>query len=65
MSVTGRDYFLRRERQERDLATKAVDPRVAAIHRQMADYYEGLAARSEPAARPEPRVRSKLRIAIA
>lgn len=48
MNVTSKDYYLRRERQERDLADKAVNPQVCAIHEQLAGFYHGLAIRSEP-----------------
>lgn len=54
-NATERSYFSGRAQTARRLAVRAKDPAVTAIHRTMAERYEGLA--TAPAARPTLRLR--------
>lgn len=38
------DYYLHRMCEEREAATRAIDPRVAAVHEEMAARYEAVLA---------------------
>lgn len=39
--LNNQEFYVRREAVERKLAARAIDPRIAAIHVQMADEYAG------------------------
>ena len=43
MSANTQDYYQNRARKARDLAAVATDPKIAAIHLEMAERYELLA----------------------
>jgi len=36
------DYYLRREQQAREMASRATDPSIAAIHRDLAELYASI-----------------------
>lgn len=44
MSDYDRDYYEQRSAKSRELAAKAVDPKIAAIHLEMAERYDLLAS---------------------
>jgi hypothetical protein len=48
MSVNSQAYYEYRARKARELATAATNPKVAAIHCEMADRYDALAAPPPP-----------------
>lgn len=48
MSINAPSYYRLRARQARELAAAAADPKIAAIHAEMAEQYDTLAAATTP-----------------
>ena len=55
MSFEDRDYYVARAAEERKLATLSNEPKVAEVHLELAEKYEGLARAAEgsPTLRPD------------
>lgn len=52
--LNSKEYYASRERRERVLADQAQDPKIAAIHREMADRYAGLTVEAGYEGQPRP-----------